>query len=508
MEDNNKRILKNTVYLYMRQFVIMALSFFTTRIVLEKLGASDYGVNNVVGGFVSMFTVLNSILQTGTRRFLSLNLGKGDALVLKDTFSTAFVIHLIVGTFVVVLLETFGIWFLNSQLNIDSGRMVAANWVFQFSVLTVFLSITQTPYTAAVTSHENFSIYAFMSIFETVAKVAVLFLLIFIPGDKLIIYSALLLGVSAINISVYRVYCIRKFPECQFTLKVNHNLLKEMVRFSGWSVIANVFQVGNTQGVSILLNIFFSTLVNAARGLATTVTFTISQFVNGFIIAAEPQLVKYYGANDREHFEKLVFNITQYTLFLLAIFAVPVFMEIDYVLKLWLTEVPQYTSEFIKITIISSLLVNSYIMIDKAIIASGHIKQMALIGNTIPVIQLPLVYIFLKLGYSPVVTYIITLVPQFLGMFANLWIGKHYINFPSGRFFFQIMVKNSLFIIIACIIPYIVREMMPDGLLRFLVVCSLSVFCTIGIMYSFAMNAETKQMVRQKVIGKIFKRFR
>lgn len=508
MEDNNKRILKNTVYLYMRQFVIMALSFFTTRIVLEKLGASDYGVNNVVGGFVSMFTVLNSILQTGTRRFLSLNLGKGDALVLKDTFSTAFVIHLIVGTFVVVLLETFGIWFLNSQLNIDSGRMVAANWVFQFSVLTVFLSITQTPYTAAVTSHENFSIYAFMSIFETVAKVAVLFLLIFIPGDKLIIYSALLLGVSAINISVYRVYCIRKFPECQFTLKVNHNLLKEMVRFSGWSVIANVFQVGNTQGVSILLNIFFSTLVNAARGLSTTVTFTISQFVNGFIIAAEPQLVKYYGANDREHFEKLVFNITQYTLFLLAIFAVPVFMEIDYVLKLWLTEVPQYTSEFIKITIISSLLVNSYIMIDKAIIASGHIKQMALIGNTIPVIQLPLVYIFLKLGYSPVVTYIITLVPQFLGMFANLWISKHYINFPSGRFFFQIMVKNSLFIIIACIIPYIVREMMPDGLLRFLVVCSLSVFCTIGIMYSFAMNAETKQMVRQKVIGKIFKRFR
>jgi Na+-driven multidrug efflux pump len=508
MEDNNKRILKNTVYLYMRQFVIMALSFFTTRIVLEKLGASDYGVNNVVGGFVSMFTVLNSILQTGTRRFLSLNLGKGDALVLKDTFSTAFVIHLIVGTFVVVLLETFGIWFLNSQLNIDSGRMVAANWVFQFSVLTVFLSITQTPYTAAVTSHENFSIYAFMSIFETVAKVAVLFLLIFIPGDKLIIYSALLLGVSAINISVYRIYCIRKFPECQFTLKVNHNLLKEMVRFSGWSVIANVFQVGNTQGVSILLNIFFSTLVNAARGLATTVTFTISQFVNGFIIAAEPQLVKYYGANDREHFEKLVFNITQYTLFLLAIFAVPVFMEIDYVLKLWLTEVPQYTSEFIKITIISSLLVNSYIMIDKAIIASGHIKQMALIGNTIPVIQLPLVYIFLKLGYSPVVTYIITLVPQFLGMFANLWISKHYINFPSGRFFFQIMVKNSLFIIIACIIPYIVREMMPDGLLRFLVVCSLSVFCTIGIMYSFAMNAETKQMVRQKVIGKIFKRFR
>lgn len=506
MENSNKRILKNTVYLYLRQFVIMALSFFTTRIVLEKLGVSDYGVNNVVGGFVSMFTVLNSILQTGTRRFLSLNLGKGDACVLRDTFSTAFVIHLIVGVVVVVLLETFGIWFLNSQLNIAPDRMGAANWVFQFSVLTVFLSITQTPYMAAVTSHENFSIYAFMSIFETVAKVAVLFLLIFIPGDKLIIYSALLLGVSAINISVYRIYCIRKFAECKFSLKVNRELLKEMVNFSGWSVVANVFQVGNTQGVSILLNIFFSTLVNTARGLANTVTFTISQFVNGFIIAAEPQLVKYYGANDKENFEKLVFNITQYTLFLLAIFAVPVFMEIDYVLKVWLTEVPKYTSEFIKITIVSSLIVNSYIMIDKAIIASGHIKQMALIGNTIPVIQLPLVYLFLKLGYSPVVTYFITLVPQVLGLFANLWISKRYINFPSNKFFIQIMLKNYLLITLACVIPYIVREMMQDGVLRFLVVCSVSVICTIGIMYAFAMNAETRIMVRQKILGKIIKR--
>lgn len=507
MEENNKRIFKNTAYLYLRQFVIMALSFFTTRIVLEKLGSSDYGVNNVVGGFVSMFTVLNSILQTGTRRFLSLNLGKGDQLILKHTFSTAFVIHLMVGVIVVILLETFGLWFLNTQLNIAPDRMVAANWVYQFSVFSVFLSITQTPYTAAVTSHENFSIYALMSIFDTVAKVAILFLLVWIPGDKLIIYAALLFGVGLISISIYRIYCIHNFPECKFSLYVDKRLLTDMVHFSGWSVIGNLFQVVNNQGVTILLNIFFSTLVNAARGLASTVTFTISQFVNGFIVAAEPQLVKYYGAKDTERFEKLVFDITQYTLFLLAIFAVPVFMEIDYVLKIWLVEVPEYTSAFIKITIVSSLIVNSYIMIDKAIIASGHIKQMALIGNTIPIIQLPLVYLFLKMGYSPVITYLITLVPQLLGMFANLWISKLYINFPSRRFFLQIMLKNYLLIAVACIVPYIVRGMMEDGFLRFLTVCSLSVLCTTALMYFFALNAETKQMVRQKVIGKFCKKF-
>lgn len=508
MENNDKRIFKNTVYLYIRQFVIMALSFFTTRIVLEKLGASDYGVNNVVGGFVSMFTVLNSILQTGTRRFLSLNLGRGDALLLKKTFSTAFVIHLIVGIAVVALLETIGLWFLNTQLNIDEGRMYAANWVFQFSVFMVFLSITQTPYAAAVTSHENFSIYAFMSIFETVAKVAVLFLLILIPGDKLVVYSALLFCVSAISITVYRIYCIKNFPECKFSLLIDRRLLKEMVNFSGWSVVANVFQVANTQGVSILLNIFFNTLVNAARGLANTVTFTISQFVNGFIIAAEPQLVKYYGAGDKLRFEKLVFDITQYSLFLLAIFAVPVFMEIDYVLKIWLVEVPQYTSEFIKITILSSLIVNSYIMLDKAIIASGHIKQMALIGNTIPVIQLPLVYLFLKLGYNPIVIYMITLIPQLLGMFANLWISKKYINFPSEKFLVRIMLKNFLLVGLACIIPYFVRKTMPECLSRFLLVCFLSVVCTVAIMYVWALNRETKQMVRKKILGRIFNGYR
>ena len=506
MEQDNKRIFKKTIYLYIRQFIIMALSFFTTRIVLEKLGASDYGVNNVVGGFVSMFTVLNSILQTGTRRFLSLNLGKGENTLIKDTFSTAFVIHLIIGLVVVLLLETIGFQFLNSRLNIAPERIYAANWIFQFSVITVFLNITQTPYMAAVTSHENFSIYALMSIFDTIAKIAILFLLIFIPGDKLIVYSALLFTISFINITIYRFYCISHFSECKFSLHVNKHLLREMLQFSSWSVIANVFSVANNQGVSILLNIFFSTLVNAARGLANTVTFTISQFVNGFIIAAEPQLVKYYGAGDKEHFEHLVFNITQYTLFLLAIFAVPVFMEIDYVLKFWLVNVPQYTSEFIKITIISSLVVNSYSMLDKAIIASGHIKQMALIGNTIPIVQLPLVYLFLKLDYSPIITYWVTLIPQILGIFANLWISHKYINFPSHKYLFQIILKNFLLIFIACIIPYIIRNMMPESIIRFLVVCTIAVLSTIMLMYTFALNSETRLIVKQKVLGKVFKK--
>lgn len=473
----------------------MALSFFTTRIVLEKLGASDYGINNVVAGFVSMFTMLNGVLQTGTRRFLALNLGKGDKKLLKDTFSTAFVIHTILAIIVVSLLESIGLWFLNNKLNIETDRIVAANWVFQFSVINVLLTITQTPFVAAITSHERFNIYAFMSIYDAVSKVLILFILIYLPGDKLIIYAALQLLVSAISIIVYRTYCIRKFEECSFSIHVNKTLLVQMSKFSGWSVVANILVVGNSQGLSILLNIFFNTAINAARGLANTVTFTITQFINGFILAGEPQLVKYYGAGEKDKFIKLVFNITQYTLFLIAIIAVPVFMEIDFVLELWLGKVPEYTSQFIKITILSILLMNSYIMLDKAITASGHIKQLALIANTIPVIQLPLVYIALKFGYTPVTAYWITLIPQVLGMFSDLWIIKKYENFPSVKFFINIIAKNLVLIGIACLIPYYVQSLMEPGLVRFLVVCTISVLCTLGVMWLFSLNKEVRKMV-------------
>lgn len=505
MEQNNKRIFRNTVYLYIRQFVIMALSFFTTRIVLEKLGASDYGVNNVVGGFVSLFTILNSILQTGTRRFLALNLGKGNAKLMKRTFSTAFIIHLIAGIFIVILLETIGIWFLNTKLNIDPTRMIAANWVFQFSVLSVFLNITQTPYTAAVTAHEQFNIYAIMSISDVIAKVMILFLLVFIPGDKLIIYSALLLVLCVTNVIIYHIYCLRHFQECSFSFKIDNALFKEMIHFSGWSTISSILQITNSQGLSILLNIFFNTIVNAARGLAATVTTTINIFVNGFIIAAEPQLIKYYGSNDRKHFEQLIFNITQYTLFLISIIAVPIFLEIDYVLKLWLKEVPQYTSEFIKITMISSIIVNSYTMIDRGIMASGHIKQLALIANTTPIIVLPLVYLVLKLGFNPIMTYIVNVIPQFLGLFTTLWIIRKYVGFPSFAFLKRVILKTYFLIGLSCIIPYWIHCNMKDGAIRFLAVCSLSVICTITIMYIFALNKETRILVQQKIVGRFRK---
>lgn len=311
IQDNNKRIFKNTAYLYVRQLVIMALSFFTTRIVLEKLGASDYGVNNVVAGFVSMFMLVNSILQGATSRFLSLHLGKNDQQLMKTTFSTAFYMHLAIAVGMFILLESIGIWFLNSESNIPADRMFAANVVFQLSVLTVMIGITQTSYIAIMTSHEHFNMYAYMSIFDVVAKLLILYLLVVIPFDKLIVYAALQATVSLIVAMTYRIYCVRNFEEAHVSRLFDKALCKEMLIFSGTGIVGNTCVVMNTQGLNMLVNIFFSTLVNAALGIANRVNTIILAFVSIFMQAAQPQLVKYYGAGDMQNFHRLIsFRVT------------------------------------------------------------------------------------------------------------------------------------------------------------------------------------------------------
>ena len=499
MDSNKKRIIKNTGFLYVRMFITMCISFMTTRIVLDKLGVSDYGIYNIVGGFISMFTVLNSILQTGTRRFLALNLGKGDKNVIKETFSTAFVIHLTIACIVTVFIETIGLWFLNYKLNIPPERMSAANWIFQFSMISVFLNITQTPFTAAVTAHERFNVYAFISIFDAIAKVITVYLLVTIPGDKLIIYGLLILIVNFIDICLYRIYCIKHFEECKFSLKINKEIFKEMAQFSGWSTLGHFSAVLNGNGISVILNLFFGTTINAARGLANTVTYTIRQFVDGFITASQPQLIKLYGAGNIPEFHQLIFTVSKYSLFLLSIIVTPVILEIDFVLNLWLDTVPSYTPIFIKITMIICLLSYSNNMLDQGVVASGYIKQLTCITTPMYLLDLPLTYIVLKLGGTPPTAYMVGALPLFLAFLSNLYILKKYTKFPARKYFLSVFLKNLLLLLIASIIPVYIQSKMPYGIERFLTVCSISVICTITILYCLALDKNTRTMVNNKI---------
>ncbi len=505
MEENNKRIVRNTVYLYVRMLVMTALGFVTTRIVLEKLGASDYGIYSLLGGFVAMFTVLNSILSTGTSRFIALALGKKDLILQKKTFSTAFVIHLVIAVVVLILLESFGLWYINSNLNIDANRMVAANWVFQFSAVSVALTISQTPFTASITAHEKFNIYAAMSVFDAVAKLLILYLLIVLPGDKLIVYASLLFGISFLNICIYRTYCIKKFEECSMRLSVDKSLLKEMSQFAGWSTLGHVVNVVNSQGTSILLNLFFNTVMNAARGLASTVSFMIGNFITGFLVAAQPQLVKFYGEGDMEKFNRLIFNTTQYTLFLIAIVMGPVLLEIDYVVDLWLNgNVPPYTTAFIKITMILTLVYRSNSMVETGIQASGYVKLLNLSSVPVYLIVLPIVYFTLKMGWGPVAAIWLSNIAPFVTFLIYLVIIQRTILFRSRCFFFTCFLRTIGLVLISLLLPYWVQQQMGESLLRFLIVCALSVFCTFSMIWFWGFNEDVRNMARKKIVGKFF----
>ena len=500
MEENTKRVLKNACYLYIRQFVMMALSFISTRIVLEKLGVNDYGIYNVVGGFVALFTILNNVLQSATRRYLALAIGKKDDDIIRKTFSTSIVMHLIIATVVVVALETVGVWMLNHTLNIAADRMYAANWVLQFSIFTVFISITQTPYTAIVTAHERFNVYAVMSIYDVCAKIGILFLLIYIPLDKLIVYAALMCVVSFTSCMLYRYYCMRQFPECRrLKLRVSRPLMIEMLKFSGWDSFGNITTIVNAEGITLMLNIFFSTVVNAARGLATAVTATIENFVSGFVQAAEPQLVKYYGQGDKDRFERLVFNVSQMTLFMLAIMAVPVWLEMEYVLKLWLGTVPEYTASFIKITIFICFITYSNIMLLKANVAIGRVREISLYMAPTAIIHLPLVYLVLKLGWNPVAVYWVGAIPSTMRLFIDLYILHKFTEFPVMKYFMGVFLKNIFIVAIAALIPFFVQKTMTEGAVRFIAVGTVSVMSTLTFMWFLGLNRDVKAMVMARV---------
>lgn len=509
MDENNKRIAKNTIYLYIRTLVIMFLSFFTTRVVLDKLGASDFGINNLVAGFTSMFSVLNSILSTSTSRFLSLSLGKKDEQLQKKTFSTALVMHLIVAFVIVFMLEIVGIWFIQNKLNIEPERMWAAKWVFHIAVFNVFWQCTQTPFSACVTSHEHFNMYAIMSIYDVVAKLLVLYLLVVIPFDKLIVYALLNMFVSFTSLWIYRIYCIKHFKECSFTLQVDKPLCKEMLKFSGWGAFGQFIYTINSQGQAVILNLFYNTVMNAAKGLASTVNFTLAQFIAGFMTAAQPQLVKFWGAGDKNHFERLIFNVTQYSIFLLAIIGVPALLEIDYVIDLWLGgNVPEYTVDFVKITLICGIIYRSNSMIGNGLLATGYVKQQNLFSAPLYILSLPILYFVLWMGWGPLTAMWIGNGISLLEFLINLILIHKFIGFPSGKFFITIFLKNILIIGCAFLIPWCVQQYMEQGIMRFIVICSLGVFCSVLFIYILGMNAETKNMVKQQIVYKVFRKGR
>ena len=400
--SSNKTIAKNTIFLYFRMMLTMIISLYTSRVILQVLGVDDYGIYQAVGGIVGFLSFLNNALSTGSSRFITFGLGENNLQKLKNIFSTTLTAHICLAVIIVILAETAGIWFLHNKLVIAPDRIDAAEFVFHLSLLTAFFSLTQVPYGACIIAQEKMGIYAYVSIIEALLKLLIVYLLTIGDFDKLKLYALLLCLVQVGIIIFYRVYCTRSFEEAKFRFFFDKKLFKEIAGFSGWSLFANCSIALNSQGILVLLNMFFSPAVVAARAISLQVNTAANQFVSNFQTAANPQIVKRYAAKDYEGSKQLLLQTTKFSFYLMLLLSLPICLGAKQLLTLWLGIVPEYTVIFLQLVIIQSLFSVFDTSFYRALYAKGRLRENALISPTLGLVRFPVIYLLFKFGFSPV----------------------------------------------------------------------------------------------------------
>ena len=491
---NNKRIAKNTLLLYFRMLFMMAVSLFTSRVILNTLGVEDYGINNVVGGVVAMFSVLSGSMSSSISRFITFELGKGDNKRLKTVFSTGINIQLGMSLIILLVAEAAGVWFLNYKMNIPEERMYAANWVFQCSILTFILGLLSVPYNAAIIAHEKMSAFAYISIIEVTLKLIIVYLLTISPYDRLITYSILFMLVGVLIRLIYGYYCKRHFEECTYHLVYDKAILKSMTSFAGWNFLGNGAYMLNTQGVNILMNMYFGVAVNAARGVATQVDAALKQFVNNFTTAVNPQITKSYAQGDLSNMHKLVCKSAKFSAFLMMFFAVPIILETDTILSLWLKNPPAYASVFLKWIIISSfmdtVLANSLVT---SMFATGDIKKYQIIVTTVGCLVFPLSWLAFQLGFEPQVGYILYFIIYSILLFVRLYLLRDMVKLPIMMYVKEVLFKVLPTMAICFSVPSILIFSMGEGVMRLIFTVVLSMIVTSITAYHFGLKESEKK---------------
>lgn len=402
-ETNNKTIAKNTLLLYFRMLCTMLISLYTTRVVLDVLGIEQYGVYQAVGGIVVMLSFVNAALSNGTSRFLTFELGKGDFEKLKKTFSTLLSLHIIIAIAVVLFAETGGLWFVCNKLIIPDGMMHSAIIVYQLSILTSLITITQVPYSASIISHEKMGVYAYLSVFEAAANLLIAYaLMVCNDSSKLVLYASLLCALKISTALYYRYYCIKNFNETEFRLKIDKGIMKDVLGYSVWNILASISAPLRNQGAIILINLFFTPSVVTARSIANQVNLAANQFLENFRTAANPQIVKKYAKGDYVGSKSLLLTSTKFSYFMMLLLGIPIIMTAEQILKLWLKDVPEYSVIFLQLAILTSIIQVFDTSFYTALYAKGRMRENALISPVLGILSFPVMYILFKTGHSPV----------------------------------------------------------------------------------------------------------
>lgn len=446
--DNNKRIAKNTLLLYFRMLFMMVVSLYTSRVILNALGVEDFGIYNVVGGVVAMFSVISGSLSAAISRFITYELGKGDQSKLNKIFSASVTIQLLLSLIVVVLIESVGVWFLNAKMTIPEVRITAANWVLQFSIITFVINLISVPYNAAIIAHEKMSAFAYISILEVLGKLAIAFLIIVSPIDKLIFYAILMCSVAVVVRLTYGHYCKKHFTECSYHFHWDKDVLKQMFGFAGWNFIGASSAVLKDQGVNVVINMFTCPAVNAARGIAMQVNGAIYNFVQSFMTALNPQITKSYAANNHKYMMALIFQGSRLSYYILMVLALPVIINTDYILYLWLKIVPEHTVSFVQLVLLFSMSEAISLPLVTAMLATGNIKKYQIIVGGLQVLNLPIAYILLKFNFAVELVFVVAIVISQLCLLARLHLLRGMIGLHAREFlrkvYFNVLIVTIL----------------------------------------------------------------
>lgn len=496
---NSKRIAKNTLLLYVRMLFMMAVSLYTSRVILHTLGVEDFGIYNVVGGVVAMFSVISGSLSAAISRFITYELGKGDKEKLIKIFSSSVTIQIGLGLIILGFAEAIGVWFLNTKMTIPANRMYAANWVFQLSILTFIINLISVPYNAAIIAHERMSAFAYISILEVIAKLVIVYLLLISPIDKLIFYAILMAAVALIIRFVYGYYCKRHFEECTYHFAFDKGLLKKMFVFAGWNFIGAASSVLRDQGGNIIINLFCGPAVNAARGIAFQVNSAISGFVSNFMMALNPQITKSYASGNRDYMMTLIYQGARLSFYILLLLSLPVIINAHYILSLWLKIVPEHTTLFVQLVLIFAMSESISNPLITAMLATGNIRNYQIVVGGLQMMNLPISYILLRNGCIPETVLIVAICISQCCLATRLYMLRGMIGLSMREYMSKVYVNVLGVTILSAVIPGISSYYLNETFINFLVICVTSILCTFTVIYFIGCNKKERQFISSKI---------
>lgn len=502
--SDNKQIAKNTMFLYFRMFLIMGVSLYTSRVVLATLGVVDYGLYNVVGGIVTMFSFLNGSLGAATSRYITFELGKKNYEGLNKIFNVALLTHIFIGIIIVLLAETIGLWFFYEKMIIPEERLNAAFWVYQISIFSTLISLTQVPYNATIIAHENMKVYAYVGIVEVILKLVVVFLLVISPFDKLIFYASLLFIINIGIILFYRIYCIKRYQESRINLCKEKVLYKDMFKFAGSDLIGNVSVLAQGQGLNLLLNVFFGPVVNAARAVAYQVQGAVTQFGNNFMTAVRPQIIKLYAQGEIKEMFKLVYLSSNFSYYLMLFLILPLSLEADYILSLWLGEYPAHSVSFLILVFILCLIQTLKTPRTIVLHATGKLFFANVVIGTLLCCAFPLAYVFLRMGGEPESVFWAANITMFLSEFISVFIVRKYVEYNIADYLLNVHGRCAIVTGVSLIMPYLMFDRyLEPSFVRLILTCCLTTISIAATVWCIGMNKDMRQKTVTFIKSKI-----